>query len=77
MLEFASVDSNDWYLWPLVLPVGAMHTVSGLIVTDTFGDSFTIPPTGAGETNPDWQLFRPTQPDSSSAERNAWERNGL
>ena len=68
ILEFASVYSNDWYLWPLVLPVGAMHTVSELAVTDTFGDTFTISPAGAGEANPDWQLFRPTQRQANGSQ---------
>lgn len=38
VVEFASVYSNDWYLWPLDLPVGALHTVASMTVSTTFAD---------------------------------------
>ena len=64
VVEFASVYSNDWYLWPLVLPVGAVHTVTRLTVTNTFGESTDaelVPSSAAGSTTADWQMFRPTE----------------
>jgi len=71
VVEFASVYSNDWYLWPLELPVGALHTIREMRVTTTFTDVVTadairveaapVAP-AAGGTAPavEWQLFRPT-----------------
>jgi hypothetical protein len=67
VIEFASVFSNDWYLWPLPLPVGAMHTVTELTITNTFGE--VDPPVGqVVSASADWQLFRPSQrrPDGAS-----------
>ncbi|MGA2371294.1 MAG: hypothetical protein ABSG11_11555 [Candidatus Korobacteraceae bacterium] len=62
VVEFASVYSNDWYLWPLRLPVSAMHVVQTLNVTNTFGETMSIGPAGtAGGLYPavgDWCLFR-------------------
>lgn len=55
--EFACAYSNDLYLWPLVLPVGAVHTVTSLTITNTFGDVIDVGPAG----DADWLLFRPTE----------------
>jgi hypothetical protein len=60
VVEFATVYGNDWYLWPLRLPIGAVHRVSGCQVSTTFGETFSVGPAG-GATAPDWRLFRPTE----------------
>ncbi|MGE3177737.1 MAG: hypothetical protein AB7O32_09720 [Vicinamibacterales bacterium] len=71
VVEFASVYANDWYLWPLVLPVGAVHTVVQLDVTNTFGETTRVRPIAAtgGPTVADWQLFRPTEHPRTGASR--------
>jgi hypothetical protein len=64
IVEFSSVYGNDWYLWPLDLPVGAIHTVTRFEVTNTFGDLTSVesvPPRGTRAGRADWQLFRPTE----------------
>jgi hypothetical protein len=64
VVEFASVYGNDWYLWPLDLPVGAIHRITALEVSNTFGDQVTVGAAAAsamGSTTADWQLFRPTE----------------
>jgi hypothetical protein len=58
VFEFASMYGNDWYLQPLELPVGALHTVTRLTVTDSFGEAVELAAVGAG-TAPDWCVFRP------------------
>ena len=64
VVEFASVYSNDWYLWPLRLAVGSLNVVQALRVTDTFGKTIAIGPAGSPPDKPtaisDWCLFRPT-----------------
>jgi hypothetical protein len=71
VVEFATVYANDWYLWPVRLPVGALHVVSSLQVTNTFGETFSLGPvgggTGASSAIGDWCLFRSTVRDQSSA----------
>ena len=37
MIEYASAYGNDWFLLPLMLPVGSVTRVDSLVVTDTFG----------------------------------------
>lgn len=63
VVEFASVYGNDWYLWPLVLPVGAVHRISRFDVLDTFGDVIDVKAAGSavgGTGQSEWQMFRPT-----------------
>lgn len=67
LVEFATVTSPDWYLQPLTLPVGAIHSVT-LIVTNTFGERVVVPqlapsvlyPGHAPTAVPDWVMFRPS-----------------
>lgn len=67
VVEFATVTAPNWYLQPLPLPTGGVHTVS-LTVTNTFGETTAVPMlatslAGPGQTPssvPDWVMFRPT-----------------
>jgi len=62
--EFACVYSNDWYLWPLELPFGAMYRVTAMVGTNTFGDTIDIsaaPTSAPASTVTEWQMFRPTE----------------
>jgi hypothetical protein len=66
--EFALIYGNDWFGFPLVVPVGSRTEIAALTVTDTFGRTTTIPhyrvadgPTGG------WRMFALT--DDASAAR--------
>jgi hypothetical protein len=78
VVEFACVYNNEYYIWPLRLPVGSLNIVQTLNVTDTFGNSTLIPPAGTavppgGAAPPlvtavgQWCLFRSTVPDQDQA----------
>jgi hypothetical protein len=41
-MEFALVYSNDWFVIPCTLPAGALAKVSGLAVTNVFGERLWI-----------------------------------
>ena len=76
IVEFASVYGNDWYLQPVPLPSGAVHTVTQLTVTNSFGETETLGPVApsipvfgsAATGTPDWCIFRSTvfAPDGSA-----------
>jgi hypothetical protein len=81
IVEFATVYANDWYLLPIQLPSGALHQISQLTITNSFGD----PPDNLGpvalslpevSSDPggirDWCLFRQTvlQPDGTTPNLN-------
>lgn len=74
VIEFATVTSPDWYLQPIRLPVGALHSVS-LSVRNTFGEVTEIPMLAGNLTTPgqpaggepDWILFRPTVLDGTGS----------
>jgi hypothetical protein len=56
--EFATVFGNDWYIIPVVLPIGSLTTVASLVVTDTFGERRLIEPTSKGRTaGGRWRMF--------------------
>jgi hypothetical protein len=75
IVEFATVYANDWYWLPIQLPCGALHTISQLTITNSFGETtdlgpvaLSIPAFGSGPAGtPDWCLFRQTitQPDGT------------
>jgi len=76
VVEFASVYGNDWYLQPIELPASALYQVTDLTVTNSFGESQTLPPVAPSIAQfgtppaalPDWCLFRHTvlQPDGTA-----------
>jgi hypothetical protein len=81
IVEFATVYGNDWYLLSLQLPNGAVHQISQLTITNSFGD----PPVSLGPVAPslaavgsdpagppDWCLFRQAvlQPDGTAPNLN-------
>jgi hypothetical protein len=55
-LEFALVYANDWFVIPYTLPAGAIATISGFVVTNTFGDRLWITAAGSG-ANDAWQRW--------------------
>jgi hypothetical protein len=56
LLDFILVYANDWFVVPFTLPTGTIAQVSGLMVTDVFGDSTWISAAGAG-SDEDWQRW--------------------
>jgi hypothetical protein len=55
-MEFALVYANDWFIIPLTLPAAAIATMRALVVTNVFGERFSIDPAGAG-ADADWQRW--------------------
>lgn len=61
VMKFALVYGNDWFVVPLKQGIGSLTRVSGLIVTDTFGQRTIIRPaeqtTGNASESP-WSMFK-------------------
>lgn len=65
--EFACAYGDDWYLVPMSLPVGAIHTVKNFKITDNFGEVKEIYPVDYSLNTNDkesWCLFRQSQIDN-------------
>lgn len=56
LLDFILIYANDWFVVPFTLPTGTIAQVSGLMVTDVFGDSTWIAAAGSG-SDEDWQRW--------------------
>lgn len=56
LLEFGLVYSNDWFLFPITLPVGTVTRIEGLAVTNVFGERIWIEAAGRGSDN-DWERW--------------------
>jgi hypothetical protein len=59
LMEFALVYANDWFIIPFRLPINAMARVDGLMVTNTFGETHWIDPSGSrsGDSWQRWEIF--------------------
>lgn len=55
-LEFALVYANDWFVIPYTLPAGAIATISGFVVQNTFGERFWLTAAGSGPDDA-WQRW--------------------
>jgi hypothetical protein len=55
-MEFALVYANDWFVIPYTLPASAIATIRAFVVTNVFGERFSIEPAGAG-ADADWQRW--------------------
>lgn len=55
-MEFGLVYANDWFLIPYTLPVGSMTDVSGISVTNVFGERIWVSAAGGGFDN-DWSRW--------------------
>lgn len=60
VVEFANVYGNDHWVVPLDLAVGMIHQITGLSVTDTFGEVVKIGPVD----EEGWSMFRPTDTET-------------
>jgi hypothetical protein len=43
LIEFAATYGNDWFVIPIEVETGSLCTVRSLVITDTFGDRYSIP----------------------------------
>jgi hypothetical protein len=59
LIEFALVYANDWFTIPFRLPIDATARVDGLVVTNTFGETHWIDPSGSrpGDDWQRWEMF--------------------
>jgi hypothetical protein len=59
--EFATVYGDDWFVMPVALAMGALHRVTALTVSDTFGGTTVIPAAAVkdGPARP-WRFFELT-----------------
>jgi len=55
-IEYALVYANDWFVIPYTLPSGAIASILGFAVTNTFGERFWIPSADRGPDS-DWQRW--------------------
>jgi hypothetical protein len=59
LIEFSVSYGNDWFVFPLDLPVGSICRIHSLVVTDTFGVRSVIKSAAAlGEPHASWRMFR-------------------
>jgi hypothetical protein len=56
LLEFGLVYSADWFLLPVPAHVGTIGSVSGLVVTNTFGERFWIRSANVGRDEAWWRF---------------------
>ncbi len=49
-IDFMTVAGNDWFVAPLVLPVGTLSTVDLVMVHDVFGGRTTVPRANGSDT---------------------------
>lgn len=54
--EFALVYSNDWFVVPYQVPVGSLSEITGIVVTDVFGQKTLVQAAGKGEQM-DWNRW--------------------
>jgi hypothetical protein len=56
LIEFSLIYANDWFLFPLTLPIGTTTRINGLAVTNVFGERTWIEPAGRGRDS-DWERW--------------------
>ncbi|HEY1428775.1 MAG TPA: hypothetical protein VGF18_04335, partial [Candidatus Tumulicola sp.] len=56
--EFALVYGNDWFGFPIVVPIGTRTQIASLTVTDTFGTATAVPHYGVVDgPSGGWKMF--------------------
>lgn len=60
LMEFALIHGNDWFLFPIPLPIGSLCFITKLNVIDVFGQTTDIQRAGSGEGEnwQRWDMFR-------------------
>jgi hypothetical protein len=56
LMEFGLIYANDWFLFPLTLPIGTSTRIKGLAVTNVFGERTWIDAAGRGQDE-NWQRW--------------------
>ena len=56
LIEFGLIYSNDWFVIPYPLATGSLARVTGLTITNVFGERFLINAAGSGEDD-NWQRW--------------------
>ena len=56
LIDFGLVYANDWHLVPFTVPTGSVAQITGMVVTDVFGERIWIDAAGRGEGD-DWQRW--------------------
>ena len=55
-MEFALVYANDWFVIPYTLPAGAIASIQAFVVSNVFGERFSIDAAGSG-ADANWQRW--------------------
>jgi len=55
-MEFALVYANDWFVIPYTLPAGAIASIQAFVVSNVFGERFSIDASGSG-ADANWQRW--------------------
>ena len=59
LVEFALSYGNDWFVFPVELPVGSLCRTRSLVVTDTFGERTLIRPSHqTGGPGASWRMYQ-------------------
>jgi hypothetical protein len=68
VIDFMTVASNDWFVAPLIMPVGRLCEVDTLIVHDVFGGRTVVPRANdlSGDTSRRWAMFASTSATGSA-----------
>lgn len=63
LLEFGLIYANDWFVFPLTLPIGSATRVLGIALTNVFGERIWIEPAATAPPGAArrWELFQPTR----------------
>ncbi|MDH3711459.1 MAG: hypothetical protein OER04_16310, partial [Cyclobacteriaceae bacterium] len=56
VLDFALIYANDWFMFPITMPVGTIADVKGLMVTNVFGENIWVEAAGKG-SDEDWEKW--------------------
>ncbi len=59
VIDFMTVSANDWFVAPLVVPVGSLCEIDLLVVHDVFGGRTVVPRANAftGDASRRWAMF--------------------
>lgn len=64
LLEFGLVYANDWFVFPLTLPIGSITSVKGVAITNVFNERIWVEPV---QDRPNaawqrWEMYQLTRP---------------
>jgi hypothetical protein len=68
LIEFGLVYANDWLLVPFTVPAGCIANITGMVVTDVFGERLWIDAAGRGDDD-DWQRWAMFSPSTKGSGR--------